>query len=93
MVDILKELENSGLEAVGLSNMTISNPALFAQVHLMALRELDLSKNMIASIPASTFGNIRSLQRLDVSGNLMTGLGEGFEDLVNLLHLNMSHCR
>lgn len=93
VVDVLKELETSGIEVVNLSNMTISDPGVFSEVTLMALRELDLSVNTISSVPAATFGNIRSLRKLDLSRNLLTGLGEGFEDLVNLVELNVSHCR
>ena len=93
VVDVLRQLETSGLEVVDLSNMSVANPGLFSEVRLMALRELDLSENLIATVPAASFGNIRSLRKLDISGNLLTALDAGFEDLVNLVELNISRCR
>lgn len=93
VVQVLKQLENSGIESVDLSYMNITNPALFAEVRLLAIKSLDLSQNKIVTVPAATFGNIRSLQHLDISHNLLTSLDEGFGDLVNLLKLNMSHCQ
>ena len=93
VVEVLRRLESSGLEAVDLSNMSVADPGLFSEVRLMALRELDLSRNLIGAVPEATFGNIRSLRRLDLSGNLLTSLDAGFEDLVNLVELNVSHCR
>ncbi|KAK7095039.1 slit homolog 2 protein-like [Littorina saxatilis] len=93
VVDVLKTLETSGLEVVNLSNMSIADPGLFSDVRLMLLKDLDLSGNLIGSVPAATFGNIGSLERLDISGNLLTSLDEGFEDLMNLVELNISHCR
>ena len=92
-MDVLRQLETSGLEVVDLSNMSVANPGLFSEVRLMALRELDLSENLIATVPAASFGNIRSLRKLDISGNLLTALDAGFEDLVNLVELNISRCR
>jgi Leucine-rich repeat (LRR) protein len=93
VVDVLKELETSGLERVVLANMSISNPALFSTLTLMALRHLHLSHNHIAAVPENTFGNVRSLQMLDLSHNPLVQLDEGFQDLINLHTLNMSHCR
>ncbi|KAL8612645.1 hypothetical protein ACOMHN_044586 [Nucella lapillus] len=93
VVDVLKELETSGLEVINLSNMTISDPTLFSQVSLLALQGLDLSVNAISSVPTATFRSISSLRKLDLSRNVLTGLGEGFGDLVNLVELNVSHNR
>nr|KAG5686111.1 hypothetical protein BaRGS_013102 [Batillaria attramentaria] len=93
VVEVLKLLEDSGIESIDLSHMNITNPALFSEVRLMALKALDLSGNKIAAVPASTFGNIRSLRYLDMSENWLTRLDVGFEDLINLLELNISHCR
>ena len=92
VVEVLLQLETSGLEVVDLSNMSVSDPGLFSEVRLMALKELDLSGNLIGNVPAASFGNIRSLRKLDISGNLLTTLDAGFEDLVNLVELNISHC-
>ncbi|CAG5135146.1 unnamed protein product [Candidula unifasciata] len=91
---LVKSLESKGLERLSIAFMNLTTiDALFSDTTELPLKFLNLSFNYITDLPAGLFANAKNIRVLDLSGNLISAITDGFSDLVHLEALNISSNR
>lgn len=82
------------LQKIFLSNCTLGMIAQDAFHQLNHLVELDLSQNLLTSVPSESFRNLINVRRLLLRQNPIKSLRESnFVSLSKLEHLDLSHCQ